>query len=833
MVHDERPIVLITGAAGGVGSALAEAFGDEYTVIGMDQPDKQGDMPLIGVDLSKDESVRNAFEAFAREHGRQIASVIHLAAYFDFTGEEHPLYESVNVQGTRRLMQALRDFEVEQIVYAGTMLVHGPGEVGERIDEAQPLAPKWAYPQSKARAEEVIQSERGSTPVVLLHLAGLYDAKKGVPTLMNQIARIYSRDLQGHLYSGDLDAGQAFVHAEDMVDAFKRTVDRRASFSDVEVILVGEPETLGYGELQDALGKLLHGDEEWATLRVPKAIAAVGAAVQDKLEPVVPDAIDQGERPFIKPFMVGMADDHYALDISKARRLLGWEPRHRLSRGLPSLIKALKADPAKWFAANRIPAPAWLQDAVEEGTAPEPLRVRHEGLLREQHSRYRWAHFINVALGFWLMATPPALDLQSRPMLASDLVAGLGLVVFGALSLSWRFPWARWACAAIGTWVMTSPLVFWAPTAAGYLNGMLVGMMIVALAILTPPEPGVSPLAATEGPEVPEGWSYNPSGWTQRVLIIVLAFAGLLISRYMAAYQLGHVDSAWDPFFRGGPDPKNGTEEIITSSVSKAFPLPDAGLGALTYALEILTGLAGSRRRWRTMPWLVLLFGLMIVPLGVVSIFFIIIQPIWLGTWCTLCLLGAAAMVIQIPYSLDEIVATSQFLWRRKKAGRSLLRVLLFGDTDQGEVTAAAPEFSRPPGLIVRDIMGGGVTLPWTLAVSAAIGIWLMCTRLTLGNEGTMANVDHIIGALVVTVSVTACAKVAHGVRWANLPLGAVLLVAPFLIDALSSTQMMAALLAGAALIVLNLLPIAAPAPAGGSLPVTQAASGPRTKLPQ
>ena len=49
------------------------------------------------------------------------------------------------------------------------------------------------------------------------------------------------------------------------------------------------------------------------------------------------------------------------------------------------------------------------------------------------------------------------------------------------------------------------------------------------------------------------------------------------------------------------------------------------------------------------MPWLVLLFGLMIVPLGVVSITFIVIQPILIGTWCTLCLIAAAAMLIQIP----------------------------------------------------------------------------------------------------------------------------------------------------------------------------------------
>ena len=80
------------------------------------------------------------------------------------------------------------------------------------------------------------------------------------------------------------------------------------------------------------------------------------------------------------------------------------------------------------------------------------------------------------------------------------------------------------------------------------------------------------------------------------------------------------------------------------------------------------------------MPWLVLLFGLMIAPLGITSIFFIIIQPVVIGTWSTLALIGAAAMLIQIPYSLDELLATLQFMRRRMKAVRSWLRVLLFGD---------------------------------------------------------------------------------------------------------------------------------------------------------
>lgn len=803
-MSEAKPLVLITGAAGDIGSALAAALENDYTLVGLDRADKHGPVSIIAADLTSDKSLARAFEVVRGTHGSHIASVIHLAAYFDFTGEDNDLYDKVNVQGTRSLLKALQGFDVEQLVYAGTMLVHAPAAPDERIDETQPLDPKWAYPRSKAAAEEVIADEHGRIPYVLLHLAGVYDEKRCVPTLAQQIARIYGRDFKSYLYAGDRRAGQSLLHKEDMVDAFRRTVDRRGELPPDTTILIGEPDAISYDELQDQIGSLIHGEEDWTTLRVPKAAAKLGAMLEEKLELIIPDLIDQGEKPFIRPFMIGMADDHYALDITKAGRLLGWEPRYRIRTVLPSIIKALKADPQGWYEANAITAPEWMSTAKRRREQVEPLRARHESLYREAHSRYLWTHFINVALGTWLITAPPILDLQSRALATSDIISGIALAVFAALSLSWRLTWARWVCAAIGAWVMSAPLIFWAPTAAGYLNDTLVGALVIAFAVALPPEPGVSPVAAVTGPLTPVGWSFNPSSWIQRLPIIALAFVGLYVSRYLAAYQLGHIDGVWDPYFEGGPDPKNGTEEIITSSVSQAWPVSDAGLGALTYMLEILTGVIGSQRRWRTMPWLVLLFGIMIVPLGVVSIIFIIIQPIWIGTWCTLCLIAAAAMLIQIPYSLDELLATCQFLWRRKRAGERLLRVFFVGDTDQGEPLKPVREFERSPAEIARDVISGGVNLPWNLAVSIVIGAWLMLTRLTLGADGGMANADHLIGALVVTVSVIACAEVARTTRFLNVVLGASLLITPFIYEA-SAAHLFASIVCGLALIALAL----------------------------
>ena len=106
-----------------------------------------------------------------------------------------------------------------------------------------------------------------------------------------------------------------------------------------------EPDTVSYEELQEALGRLIHG-EEWTTYRVPTVVAKAGAWVQDRL-PFGPD-------PFIKPWMIDRAADHYELDISRARRLLGWDPKRSLRDTLPKMVAALRHDPAAWYKAYKL-----------------------------------------------------------------------------------------------------------------------------------------------------------------------------------------------------------------------------------------------------------------------------------------------------------------------------------------------------------------------------------------------------------------------------------------------------------------------------------------------
>jgi nucleoside-diphosphate-sugar epimerase len=354
-MNPARETILVTGSFGMIGSALIQRMGKTHRIIGFDKgspPYPPSNAETIGVDLASDESVQRAFDRLRQVSGDRLASVVHLAAYYDFSGKASPLYDEITVRGTGRLVQGLREFDVDQFVFSSTMLVHAPCDPGRRIDETWPLLPKWDYPRSKVATERLLLEGRPARNLAILRIAGVYnDRCRSIP-LAHQIQRILEKRLTGRVYPGDVKRGQAFVHLDDVTDALESCINRRRDLPEEATLLIGEDETLSYDELQRAFAQLIH-QRDWKTWILPKWLAKAGAWLQDNL-PFMPD-------PFIKPWMIDLADDHFALDIGRAEKMLGWRPARSLRDSLPKMIAALRADPLRWYRDNKLEPAGWLK----------------------------------------------------------------------------------------------------------------------------------------------------------------------------------------------------------------------------------------------------------------------------------------------------------------------------------------------------------------------------------------------------------------------------------------------------------------------------------------
>jgi nucleoside-diphosphate-sugar epimerase/uncharacterized membrane protein len=540
-------VIVVTGSSGLIGSALCDRLATQFHVVGFDRegaPHPPQSAEWVPVDMSSDESVQHGLQVVRTRHGSRLASVIHLAAFFDFSGEPSPLYEQVTVRGTERLLNGLNQFQVEQFIFSSTMLVHAPCEPGQHINEDWPIEPKWDYPQSKVDTETLIHRGHGNIPVAVLRIAGVYDDRCHSIPLANQIQRVYERRMTSRVFPGSTSHGQSFVHLDDLVEAVVLAVDRRAELPHEQALLLGEPDPLSYDELQHTFSRLIH-QEEWETTEIPKAAAKAGAWMLDHMP--------LAEEPFIKPWMIDLADDHFALDITRARNILEWRPKHSLRETLPKMVARLKHNPRAWYREHQLPFP-------DDDEAPDDA--------------------------------------------ASD---------------------------------------------------------------------------------IPPGWDYNPSVWKERLPIIAMAMGGFGIALYLALYQWRIVQDVWEPFFG------DGSRVVLNSPISGILPIPDAALGAFGYVLDAVTGAIGGVRRWRTMPWMVILFGLAVGPLGAVSLLLVIVQPVLLNNWCSLCLVSAWLAVVMIGPAMDELLASLQYLKRRYQKGDSLWSVFWGRENARARQASTAP----------------------------------------------------------------------------------------------------------------------------------------------
>ncbi|AVR46632.1 nucleoside-diphosphate sugar epimerase [Christiangramia fulva] len=342
---EDKEVIVISGSSGLIGRSLIKRLAKRYRVVGLDRvgpPYPPLEAECVNFNIKDEKAIDAAMERIRYGYGSKIASVIHLAAYYSFNTKDSPGYDEINVKGTRKFLNQLQDFEVDQFIYSSSDLIYKPVEPGTKIHEDCPVEANWGYPESKIITEDLIRKNNEKINTVFLRIAGIYNEMGHSIPITQQIKRIYEKELISHFYSGDVNHGDVFVHLEDVLDALEKTVEHRHDLPHEIAINIGEPETPTYQELQDKIGKLIHG-KAWETHEVPKSIAKAGAWTQNLI----------GD-PFIKPWMIDRADDHYELDISRAKKLIDWEPKHRLMDTLPVIIENLKEDPDAWYKANNL-----------------------------------------------------------------------------------------------------------------------------------------------------------------------------------------------------------------------------------------------------------------------------------------------------------------------------------------------------------------------------------------------------------------------------------------------------------------------------------------------
>jgi nucleoside-diphosphate-sugar epimerase len=252
--------------------------------------------------------------------------VVHFAAAFREAGIDEEYFRRVNVDGTANLLAAAHAQGVKRFVLCSTAGIYGQRVPGV-IDESKPVSPWNAYERSKVDAEDEVR--RGARAFgmeyVILRPTAVYGPRD------ERLLKLFRSAARGRFpLFGAGEGRRHMVYVSDLADAFLRACTQ-AGAANEEMIVAG-PEAVPLREMLRTLAHLANRRScgPRLPLRPMLRLAAITEDVCNRLK--------------IKPPLYRRRMDFYtndaAFDWSRARRVLGWEPKVRLRDGLARTLRA-------------------------------------------------------------------------------------------------------------------------------------------------------------------------------------------------------------------------------------------------------------------------------------------------------------------------------------------------------------------------------------------------------------------------------------------------------------------------------------------------------------
>lgn len=348
--------LLILGSAGFIGTAIRRAAASQYELLSVDLiatppcAGLTGVASVVGeeryeVDLGSPEEI-DTFWRDARLEAREIAAVIHLAAYYDFRNRPDPRYGRV-VQGLAHLLKRLGDSLRPDIpfLFASSMAAMAPTDPGKTQVAESARAGLWEYPRHKREAEATLEAAAIPQPRIELVLAAVYSEWCELVPLYQHIEQVARRSPLGSLYPGSVDRGLTYVHVSSVADAFLRSIDAFWGKRGVHRLLIGEDRPVTYLEIHRA-AKRAFGRRPGRVRRIPKFLARAGAHILVWMGKLF------GKSPFIRPWMIDFAGEHFEFDLRPTRRSLGWQPAGYLGDRLDAMCQRAAIHREIWLAKN-------------------------------------------------------------------------------------------------------------------------------------------------------------------------------------------------------------------------------------------------------------------------------------------------------------------------------------------------------------------------------------------------------------------------------------------------------------------------------------------------
>ena len=392
------PRLILTGASGFVGRHLLADLHEDWEVLAIARESQTRCGAVVHpnvtwrqVDIGDRPNLASVFEEW-RDAGPTDV-LVHLAAHYDFTGDDHPEYWRTNVQGLRNVLDLARGMYLGQLIFSSSVAASQLPPPGGVLDERSPADGDHVYARTKRIGEQMLSEYADAFPSVVIRFAAMFSDWCEYPPLYMFLSTWLSGAWNASVLGGKGLSAIPYLHVRDAVSFVRRVVDRRSELEPGEVLVASPDGATSHRQLYDAA--TLHNDGvKRRAILMPKVLCGPGMWARDLAGRLT------GERPFERAWMARYIDLAMTIDSARTRARLGWAPRERLEilRRFPFLIENLRTDPLEWHRRNRaamkqvrVPSHLILYNLLE--SHEEEIIASYDRLLHDPKAGSRFASY--------------------------------------------------------------------------------------------------------------------------------------------------------------------------------------------------------------------------------------------------------------------------------------------------------------------------------------------------------------------------------------------------------------------------------------------------------
>jgi nucleoside-diphosphate-sugar epimerase len=349
-----KPIVVITGASGFLGSAVCIDLAKDFIVIAIDRREPSEQLRKAApqiiwhiLDIADNQTISEAL-ALTRNDFGQIDFVIHLAAYYDFGNDWVEEYQRTNVNGTANVLEASKNEGVKRIIFASSIGAMEPPASGSFLTEKSPTSEFTPYARSKSLGERLLAEACTQVPCIILRIAGVFSDWCEFPPLYGLIKLWTLVFPFGCIIPGRGVSGIPYIHVNDLVRLIRKCIFLNHELGPSDIFLASQHGAVLHRQLFPVIRSVAGYSGSLRPIHITRKIAKFGVRFRCAIGEF------SGNMPYERPWMLDYVDKPWTTDTSKTRRILDWDctPELGILRKIPDIQSNLRADPKGWEERN-------------------------------------------------------------------------------------------------------------------------------------------------------------------------------------------------------------------------------------------------------------------------------------------------------------------------------------------------------------------------------------------------------------------------------------------------------------------------------------------------